>query len=59
MKHCNYIYFTWTYTHEKWEDELIYQNIDSWDEVEGRLKNKEVIIFDNLSFKEKKVIIDQ
>jgi hypothetical protein len=44
-KYCNYISWPWHYTHEICDDELIYQDIDSWNEVEGRLKNKEAIIF--------------
>jgi len=62
-KHCSYISWSWSwswpYPHEIWDDELMYQDIDSMNEVEERLKDRKTFIFKHLSWEEKKAKLEQ
>jgi len=58
-KHCSYISWYWPYPHEGWDDELMYQDISSMNEVEERLKDREDFIFKYLSLEEKQAKLEK
>jgi hypothetical protein len=32
-KHCDLVFVAWPYSHERWEDELFFEDARDWDEV--------------------------
>ena len=36
------------YTHDKWDDAFPHGNVNSWEKVVERMKNKEAIVFQSL-----------
>jgi len=51
-KHASHVSMSWTYAHEKWEEELFTENAQYWQEVQRRKSNPIINIFASLLIEE-------
>lgn len=58
-KHCNIVSITWPYSNQRFDYDLIHQNLESKTYFRKRMKNKEAIVFNNLTTDEKRIKIEQ
>jgi hypothetical protein len=51
-KHCELVSANFPYSHNKWEDDLFFNDAHDWDKVLERTKNPHITFFKNLSIDE-------
>jgi len=48
-KNCEVIFLSWSYTHEKWQDELPYENSRDYEDVQAKLKSPNLVSFSTMT----------